>query len=150
MAKPLLTEGERRWAKRNLPKALKAQPGSDLWIAAQALKGALQIDAILRKYSVTKKSARARHGVYSNDDQPIDTVGEGLCIPKSERPKCGAKCRDGHACQAPAVWDYEDNQPRNGRCRIHGGLSTGPKTPEGRARIGEAAKRRARNVLRDC
>jgi hypothetical protein len=24
---------------------------------------------------------------------------------------------------------------RNGRCRLHGGLSTGPKTPEGRNRI---------------
>ena len=24
---------------------------------------------------------------------------------------------------------------RNGRCRLHGGLSSGPKTPEGRYRI---------------
>jgi hypothetical protein len=27
---------------------------------------------------------------------------------------------------------------RNGVCRVHGGLSTGPKTPEGRARVGAA------------
>jgi hypothetical protein len=40
---------------------------------------------------------------------------------------CGAKTRAGGTCRCPAM--------RNGRCRLHGGLSTGPKTPEGRARI---------------
>jgi hypothetical protein len=29
------------------------------------------------------------------------------------------------------------------RCRFHGGLSTGPKTQAGRARIAEAQRRRA-------
>jgi hypothetical protein len=28
------------------------------------------------------------------------------------------------------------------RCKFHGGLSTGPKTAEGRARIAEAQRRR--------
>ena len=37
--------------------------------------------------------------------------------------RCGARTRRGTACQAPAM--------RNGRCRMHGGLSTGPRTPEG-------------------
>ena len=41
--------------------------------------------------------------------------------------KCGAKTRVGAICRCPAM--------RNGRCRLHGGLSTGPKTPEGRQRI---------------
>ena len=42
--------------------------------------------------------------------------------------RCGAKTRRGTACQKP---------PLNGkiRCRLHGGLSTGPKTAEGKARI---------------
>ena len=31
---------------------------------------------------------------------------------------------------------------RNGRCKFHGGLSTGPKTPEGKAKIAEATKHR--------
>jgi hypothetical protein len=31
--------------------------------------------------------------------------------------------------------------PRNGRCRMHGGLSTGPKTPEGKARVAAVARR---------
>ncbi len=62
------------------------------------------------------------------------------------RPRCGAKCRDGHACVAPAVWLTGAPAPRNGRCRMHGGLSTGPRTPEGRARV--AAATRAANIAR--
>jgi hypothetical protein len=42
-------------------------------------------------------------------------------------PRCGAKNRAGCPCRAPAM--------KNGRCRMHGGASTGPKTAEGRARI---------------
>ena len=34
----------------------------------------------------------------------------------------------------------------NGRCRLHGGRSTGPKTAEGRARISEAQKARWRRL----
>jgi hypothetical protein len=46
-----------------------------------------------------------------------------------QRPhgKCGARTRRGSSCRRPAM--------RNGRCRLHGGLSTGPKTQEGRNRI---------------
>jgi hypothetical protein len=53
---------------------------------------------------------------------------------KADRPRCGAKTRRGHPCRAPAVWDYEDDRPVNGRCRMHGGLSTGAKTAAGRLR----------------
>lgn len=35
--------------------------------------------------------------------------------------RCGAKTRAGGKCKAPAM--------ANGRCRIHGGASTGPKKP---------------------
>ena len=39
-------------------------------------------------------------------------------------PRCGAKKRrKGTPCGSPAM--------ANGRCRIHGGTSTGPKTEEG-------------------
>jgi hypothetical protein len=41
-------------------------------------------------------------------------------------PRCGAKTRRGTACQSPAM--------ANGRCRMHGGASTGPRTAEGLAR----------------
>jgi hypothetical protein len=47
------------------------------------------------------------------------------------RGKCGAYAHTtGNPCRAPAM--------ENGRCKLHGGLSTGPKTPEGRRRISVA------------
>ena len=62
---------------------------------------------------------------------------------KRERPRCGAKCRDGGRCQAPPVWYRRRDKPVNGRCRMHGGLSTGPKTEEGRQRIAESNRSRS-------
>jgi hypothetical protein len=44
--------------------------------------------------------------------------------------RCGAKNRRGGACGSPAM--------QNGRCRLHGGLSTGSKTAEGIERIRRA------------
>jgi hypothetical protein len=41
-------------------------------------------------------------------------------------PRCGARTRAGCACRQPAM--------ANGRCRFHGGKSTGPRTETGRAR----------------
>lgn len=61
--------------------------------------------------------------------KPMPTV-----TPKWLRPRCGAKTRTGKPCQALAVWDKVKDKPRNGRCRIHGGLSSGAKTEEGRRR----------------
>jgi hypothetical protein len=67
--------------------------------------------------------------------------------------RCGAKTRRGTACRCPAM--------RNGRCRLHGGRSTGPTTWEGIERIKGAntkhgrykkahiaARRRVRKLLR--
>jgi len=58
-----------------------------------------------------------RRGWLRNDNPPGDfrTV-----------PRCGAKTRKGSACMAPAM--------PNGRCRMHGGTSTGPRTEIGLAR----------------
>lgn len=58
--------------------------------------------------------------------------------PKKLRRRCGATCRDGQACRARVV-------PGRKRCRLHGGLSTGPKTAEGRARIADSNRRRAQH-----
>jgi hypothetical protein len=45
--------------------------------------------------------------------------------------RCGAKARTtGCPCRAPAM--------PNGRCRMHGGKSTGPRTPRGFADLAEA------------
>jgi hypothetical protein len=50
--------------------------------------------------------------------------------PKSERPECGAMTRTGRPCRARVVWNTGEREPKT-RCRKHGGLSTGPKTPSG-------------------
>jgi len=64
------------------------------------------------------KPHEKRRGWLKNDNSPGDFM---------KAPRCGAKTRRGTPCQAPAM--------KNGRCRLHGGKSTGPKTPEGIERI---------------
>ncbi|MEP3275320.1 MAG: helix-turn-helix transcriptional regulator [Stappiaceae bacterium] len=47
---------------------------------------------------------------------------------------CGAQTRRGRPCR---------NEPfSNGRCKFHGGISTGPKTQAGRDRIAAAQRKR--------
>lgn len=47
-----------------------------------------------------------------------------------EPPRCGARTRRNTACGRLAM--------ACGRCRLHGGLSTGPRTAEGLERLGAA------------
>lgn len=63
-------------------------------------------------------------------------------VPKCLRPLCGAKTRAGGTCRAKAVSGKK-------RCRLHGGLSTGPKTGEGRAKIATSNLRRAQQRQRE-
>jgi hypothetical protein len=51
--------------------------------------------------------------------------------------RCGAKTRAGHPCKRRDLY-------ASGRCALHGGLSTGPRTAEGKAR---SALNGARPVL---
>ena len=53
--------------------------------------------------------------------------------------RCLAKTRRGTKCQSAAY-------KHNGRCRLHGGLSTGARTPEGLQRISEANLRHGRQT----
>ena len=60
-----------------------------------------------------------------------------MILLKNQRTKCGAKTRSG----APfAKFPMEGKR----RCRLHGGLSTGPKTNEGRAAISAANTKHGR------
>jgi poly(3-hydroxybutyrate) depolymerase len=58
-----------------------------------------------------------RHGWLRNGNSPGDL---------SLAPRCGAHTRAGTACCNPAM--------PNGKCRMHGGKSTGARTAEGRER----------------
>jgi hypothetical protein len=70
---------------------------------------------------MSSKPQKARRGWLKNGNPPGDFT---------KAARCGAKTRRGSPCQCPAM--------PNGRCRIHGGLSTGPKTAEGIERIRRA------------
>lgn len=61
------------------------------------------------------------------------TLRERLAMAQAA-PRCGAgRKSDGCPCQSPAM--------ANGRCRLHGGKSTGPRTPEGAERKRQAVLR---------
>ena len=67
-----------------------------------------------------------------------DLVRRAQLVLARRRGQCAARTRAGTPCKrcgdAPGT-----------RCRLHGGASTGPTSPEGRARIAEAQRaRRAR------
>ncbi len=69
-----------------------------------------------------------RRGWLKHGNPPADVT---------KAPRCGAKTRRrGTPCQGPAM--------RNGRCRLHGGLSTGAKTAEGIERIRRAQLKHGR------
>jgi hypothetical protein len=58
--------------------------------------------------------------------EPIDRVRARLeaLLKANAAPRCGARSkRTGEPCQGAAM--------PNGRCKFHGGKSTGPRTPEG-------------------
>src|SRR5262245_65953930 len=58
--------------------------------------------------------------------EPIDRMRARLeaLLKANAAPRCGAcSKRTGKACQGAAM--------PNGRCKLHGGKSTGPRTPEG-------------------
>ena len=49
--------------------------------------------------------------------------------------RCGARTRAGGPCRSRPVSGAA-------RCRMHGGMSTGPRTAEGKRRVGEATRAR--------
>jgi hypothetical protein len=61
----------------------------------------------------------------AREREPIERVRARLALVMANAaPRCGARSkRTGKPCQAAAM--------PNGRCKLHGGKSTGPRTPEG-------------------
>jgi hypothetical protein len=74
-----------------------------------------------------KEPHEPRRGWLKNGNQPGDL---------SQVPRCGARTRHSSLCQCPAM--------ANGRCRLHGGLSSGPKTEAGIERIRRTATKHGR------
>ena len=65
-------------------------------------------------------------------DNPVDRLPDWhTTLPLAQAvPRCGARNRKGNPCRAPAM--------PNGRCQMHGGKSTGPRTAEGLERMRRA------------
>ena len=68
-----------------------------------------------------------RRGWLKNGNPPGDPT---------KSPRCGAKTRSGKPCRCPAM---KNKHGKYTRCRIHGGASTGPRTPEGKERCRKAS-----------
>ena len=112
---------------------------------------------VLPNYCALHAGAPARHGVllpinrtstHARGDGVLeDAVHAALdreCARQLEkaqtkaaryRQPCQARTRKGHPCKM-------QSEPGRRRCKFHGGRSTGPKTPDGKARIAEAQRRR--------
>ncbi len=73
----------------------------------------------------------ARHKLWL--DRYVARARGDLSVPDPNL--CNAETRAGTPCKHKA-------KPFKGKCRLHGGLSTGPKTEEGKQRIREAQLRR--------
>lgn len=96
-------------------------------------------EALAAMRAVTPELHRARHAEARMIARPVDRE------PRGERPVCGAKRRDGGTCCARVVWVAGEESPRR-RCRLHGGLSTGPRTSAGAARARANLRRGAARV----
>lgn len=100
----------------------------------------------------TQLESSKRDGPWLKNGNPVGNP--------SSAPRCGAKTRSGTPCRNPAM-----RNPRTGRqtrCRMHGGSSCGPTSPEGIERCrranwkhgrysaeAKAARREQRAELRD-
>jgi len=57
-----------------------------------------------------------------------EAVGKPHIPTELQDLRCGAKTRAGTPCKMKSIYI-------NGRCKLHGGLSTGPTTKEGKRRV---------------
>ena len=96
--------------------------------------------ALGMKYYWTPIRTRASWGFTDYEQRRLDQEFARVAAMRAQREahlriRCNAQTRKGTPCKALS-------EPGKRRCKFHGGLSTGPKTLEGRAMIAEAQKRR--------
>lgn len=86
-----------------------------------------QLEAIVEKALEHDRAAREERVKVKVQRRATHHAQRHQAVPAAPKPRCGARRKyDGQPCQAMAL-------PR-GRCKLHGGLSTGPRTEAGRAR----------------
>lgn len=101
----------------------------------QAMRGLLGADGVV----ALVLDMADKHGI----DRAIDRFSlpllatlaliEGKPYTEPERPTCGARTRKGEPCKRQPI-------PGKKRCRNHGGLNTGKRTPQGRINAGKGLR----------
>ena len=91
--------------------------------------------------ALSDPECRPGEGVGTQDDQRVNPMHRlpdwRTTLPLAQSsPRCGARTRSGNPCRSPAM--------PNGRCRMHGGASTGPRTAEGIEAIRKARAKHGR------
>lgn len=94
-------------------------------------------------FTASEDEKRRRYKQYWRDADRARTVLEASGVPPWEIARyyppfpdelrdlaCGAKTRAGTPCKITAIYS-------NGRCKLHGGLSTGPTSADGRMRAAQ-------------
>ena len=115
------------------PPPSKRQAGA-LWESTPAIRAPHIWPAELLAALSADERARAAYGLQRTTKYRVRAAGYASLLMQCKRNSviCGAKTRKGTPCQMrPIRWSQ--------RCRLHGGLSTGPMTAEGRERIGDGA-----------
>jgi len=139
-ARNILLEREREEAaaQETIERLISRGPPTGSGIAFEAWRswhryGFVVCPASKRRH--TCSNHRCRMGADCHGLQALGLRGNRSPLPRKKRPVCGARNRQGKPCAVKV-------EPGKRRCRFHGGLSTGPKTAAGRARIAEAQRRR--------
>lgn len=126
--------------------------GRQLKVVEDALRAIYEAIAREREFrdeaaNLSDADRRILHRLHANKRQAAIDAGR-LYIP--QRPAylrgltCGARASTGKPCQMTTLF-------ANGRCIWHGGKSTGPRTPEGRAKalenlkLGRGKRRKSRD-----
>lgn len=131
----------RRWSRRILAEKAEVHPDSVRYWEG---KGAVDLRGHAPRLMLTALGVHTetRFGYFETNTRARDRL---LALTEQtraqpRRTRCGARTRKGTPCRANAV-------PGKTRCKFHGGMSTGPKSPEGSERIAEAQRRRWANRL---
>src|ERR1700722_7607378 len=98
---------------------------------------------VARRFSSPGRTAKAGEGGYVKESEQSPHASRRGRLKNGNRtgdfsraPYCGARTRRGTLCKARAM--------ANGRCRLHGGKSTGPRSAAGIERIRRALTKHGR------
>ena len=108
---------------------------------------------LVRAFRLEPKAAPIEHAQPEPSPEPVESEPLEVLrnvkvkpppLPPRDDGYCGARTRAGTPCKSRTIY-------QSGRCKLHGGMSTGPKTAEGKARSalnGRVPKKRTPRALR--